>query len=355
MFQFHNIYMSAGLQGLVGSVSLTNGGNYTSPPTSITFSGGGGTGAAASMTIGNGFHTGPVTSISQPYEVHYSYNPTPPTVSFSGGGGTGATASTSVTGVVYTISLTNDGGHYLSGMPAPSVNINGGGGSGATGVANMVYRTVRVGSISIQSSAYYTAAPSVTVTCGYGQVYAASITAVLSNGSYGTITSFTINDGGEYYTSPSSGSWGSMNVVVSGPTSSGSTSASVRTMYPITFKVGSWVMSGAFQVINRGSGYTTAPTVYCTGPAITHATASATIATKLLSINLINGGSGYSSPPTVTLSPAVTTTTCTVDAGTSYYVTSIFMTNMGSGYTSTPTVNIVGGSGSVATAIAKLI
>ncbi|NBP25116.1 MAG: hypothetical protein EBU81_11320, partial [Proteobacteria bacterium] len=59
----------------------------------------------------------------------------PPTVSFTGGGGTGATATATISGgQVIAITMSNNGSGYTS---PPTVSFSGGGGSGAAGVANV--------------------------------------------------------------------------------------------------------------------------------------------------------------------------------------------------------------------------
>src|SRR5581483_8872235 len=59
----------------------------------------------------------------------------PPTVTFVGGGGTGAAATANISGgVVTSITVTNGGSGYTS---APTVQITGGGGSGATATATI--------------------------------------------------------------------------------------------------------------------------------------------------------------------------------------------------------------------------
>lgn len=63
-----------------------------------------------------------------------------PTVAFSGGGGTGAAATAVLTnGVVTGITITNAGSGYTS---APTVTISGGGGAGATATATVSGGTV---------------------------------------------------------------------------------------------------------------------------------------------------------------------------------------------------------------------
>ncbi len=113
----------------IGSQSLwrftiTNGGSgYTSPP-SVSFLGGGGTGAAGTATI-----TGGVSSVTvSPGGTGYT---SAPLITFSGGGGSGAAATATVlSGAVTAITVTNPGSGYTS---APAVNIGGPGtGAGAT-------------------------------------------------------------------------------------------------------------------------------------------------------------------------------------------------------------------------------
>jgi FtsP/CotA-like multicopper oxidase with cupredoxin domain len=97
---------------------------YTTPPT-VTFYGGGGTGAAATAAL-NGVTGITVVTAGTGYT-------SPPTVTLTGGGGTGATATAIITlGSVGAITLTNPGSGYTS---APQVNLTGGGGSGARAIA----------------------------------------------------------------------------------------------------------------------------------------------------------------------------------------------------------------------------
>jgi len=107
----------------VPSVTVTaEGSGYTSNPT-VVFSGGGGSGAAA--TAVRGTVTGiTVTAAGSGYTSN-------PTVTITGGAGSGATA-TSVRGTVTSITVSNEGSGYSS---APTVTFTGGAGSGATATA----------------------------------------------------------------------------------------------------------------------------------------------------------------------------------------------------------------------------
>lgn len=135
-----------------------------------------------------------------------------PTVSFSGGSGTGAAATAIlVTGNSYVtgVSMTNNGTGYTS---APTVAFTGGGGSGASATANLVFQAngpITGGSVSTvtASGGSYTAAPTVTFAGGAGTGAAATVTlSATSNGGHvvtnGTLASVTVNDGGQYHAAP---------------------------------------------------------------------------------------------------------------------------------------------------------
>ena len=118
----------------VESVTVTNGGSgYTSAP-SVTFSGGGGSGATgtASVTL-DGVTSVTVTNGGSGYT-------SAPSVTFSGGGGSGATGTASVTlSAVDSVTVDAGGSGYTS---APSISFSGGGGSGATGTASVTLGAV---------------------------------------------------------------------------------------------------------------------------------------------------------------------------------------------------------------------
>lgn len=103
----------------LASVRLTAGGSgYLSAPT-VSFVGGGGSGAVATATVsGSPLKAVTVTNGGSGYT-------SVPTIKFTGGGGTGAAATATVTGgVVTAITLTNPGSGYTTN---PFVGIVGGG------------------------------------------------------------------------------------------------------------------------------------------------------------------------------------------------------------------------------------
>ena len=125
---------------VTGVFTTLSGIGYTSAPT-VSFSGGGGTGAAAtaSLTSAPGWvyngsvAIGVVSAIT--VNTGGSGYTTAPTVSFSGGGGSGATATATISGGAVTgFTITNCGSGYTA---APTVSFSGGGGSGAAATAVM--------------------------------------------------------------------------------------------------------------------------------------------------------------------------------------------------------------------------
>src|SRR5574343_93836 len=258
MFQVHNVLMNSGLQGKIASVAITYSGQYASPPTGITFSGGGGSGAAATISTSGSTQSGSVISITTPTN-YYSLGSPAPTVSFSGGGGSGAAASTTVTGVVTAVTVTNRG-NYASSSP-PTITTSGGGGSGATFSVGMVWRTVTITGISSgYTRNFYQESiggpspliPYASVSCAYGVVanaqlnvqftwssdisyYLNGTTPVYNNRC--TVTGVSIGaNGGEYYTSDA-GQWGGFSIAISCG-SNYATGPSVTTCNGVTWKVG---------------------------------------------------------------------------------------------------------------------
>lgn len=101
---------------------------------------------------------------------------------------------------------------------------------------------------------------------------------------------------------------------------------------------------------NSGSGYTSAPTVSLSGGGGTGAAASAVLGGDGVAIiNVTNGGFVYTSAPTVMISGGGAVATAARDSG---LITQVVVTAPGSGYTTPPTVTFTGGAGSGAAATA---
>ena len=157
-----------------GGVALlavtTPGSGYTSVP-NVGFSGGGGSGAAATALLAaTGLDTVTVGTAGSGYTA-------PPFVTAVGGGGSGATFLATLTGIpggIASITTTNPGSDYTS---APTLSITGGGGSGATATVKLLPTSVE--SIVVTSpGSGYTSAPTVGFMGGGGS--GAAATAILT-------------------------------------------------------------------------------------------------------------------------------------------------------------------------------
>ena len=147
------------VNGSLFSVDVTAGGTgYTSSPL-VSIVGGGGFGATATAVITNG--TVSKILVETPGEQYTSA----PTVSISGGGGSGATATAEVRGPIKSINLTASGAGYTS---SPDINLN----SGVGAVAQPIIINGRIVSIAIIASGRgYTSPPRVVINGdGYGAV-----------------------------------------------------------------------------------------------------------------------------------------------------------------------------------------
>lgn len=222
----------------LGSIEVTNGGSGYQESPAVTFSGGGGSGAAASATVINGVVTELViTSTGSGYT-------SAPTVSIAGGGGSGATATAAV-GFVQYITVTNGGTGYTS---APTVTISGTG-TGATATA-YIRSGVVVGVLITNKGSGYTSAPTIGFSGGGGS--GATATATVTSG----LAKLTVTAGGSAY---------GPVVTFSG---GGGTGAVAKVV----------VRNGAISAITLeedGTGYTSEPTVTISGGAGTGATAVA--------------------------------------------------------------------------------
>lgn len=106
------------------------------------------------------------------------------------------------------------------------------------------------------------------------------------------------------------------------------------------------------ELTDPGSGYSSPPAVSFTGGTGSGATAHTVLAFPIASIAVNNGGSGYGSPPSVGFAGAVGGGALAL-AVLGFSLDDILVDNGGSGYTG-PTVNFSGGGGSGAAATAVL-
>ena len=161
--------------GSIKSITLTSGGSgYRSTPT-ISFTGGG-SGAVATATIGGGGFSGTKVTSVRLVSGGSNYLPTA-TVVFTGGSPTtAATASAAVGRSVASVALDGGGSGYTS---VPAVGFSGGGGSGALATATLAPAPVASLTLTNAGSGY-TAAPTVSFSGGGGT--GANFTASLAAG-----------------------------------------------------------------------------------------------------------------------------------------------------------------------------
>ncbi len=347
----HQVVLPAGYgtgcgpNGSIASVTVTNGGTgYTSvPAVTIAAPPAGGTQASGIAEI-TPISTGQVASVTIGDGGYYT---SVPAVSFAGGGGSGA-AGTAVwsapgAGVAF-LSLTAAGTQCYA--VAPTVAITGGGGSGATGSATLA--GTRSCIASWNPAAHCSGLKNTTVAAvslgGPGSGFTGTL--VFDNG--GHIGSFTIQQPGSGY--------------ASAPTtaSNDTLTANGCTVTP-NASVGFVVQS--VSLTNGGSGYTSTPAVTAAtgaGSAAAAPTATATLGTatgtpgQVTDVIITSPGTGYVTAPTVVFGAGTGGAVATANLGSTYSVTGITLSNAGSGYTSPPAIAIGGGGGSGSAASATL-
>ena len=214
--------------GGLTSVDIVNAGtgyDAASKPL-IEISGGGGTGAQATVVVNGSLFSVDVTAGGSGYTAS-------PLVSIVGGGGFGATATAVITnGVVSKVLVEAPGQGYTS---APTVSISGGNGTGATATA-AVRGPIQSVSITSAGSAY-TSSPAIKLNSGEGAV----AQPIIING---RIVSIAIIASGSGYTSPP-------NIIINGDGYGAIAKATIGETGEDTGKVLS------ISVENRGIGYTT--------------------------------------------------------------------------------------------------
>jgi hypothetical protein len=289
-------------QGLADVRVSAGGSDYVTAP-QVIFSGGGGSGAAATASgmLDHVTVVNPGTGYT-----------TAPTVGFTGGGGTGAAATAIVkAGAVTGIVVTNRGTGYTS---APTVTLTGGTGSGATAGAALIITAVTL----TNPGTGYTSLPSVVLAGGGG--YGAAAVAVFAAGTGYDMTTL-------------------QGIFAKTATKRGVFEVSQE---PIILPQAAYnsAYNSSFPADN--SQY------------ILLQEFSKTFNSHILSgLTLTSGGSGYGATATVTITSSNgfgsgATATATVTAGA---VTGLTLTNPGNGYTAAPTVTITGGTtNAVATA-----
>lgn len=165
---------------ITSTLTITNAGTgYTSGTYALGFSGGGGTGAAGTYTIGVG---GSITSTA--ISNNGSGYTSAPTVSFPSGGGSSAAATAHLFGSgasgialitsngVASVTVVHGGTNFTS---TPTLSFVGGGGTGATATA--VLTSGAISSVTVTDAGTgYTTAPAVVVQSGVNNSATATVT-----------------------------------------------------------------------------------------------------------------------------------------------------------------------------------
>jgi autotransporter-associated beta strand protein len=246
--------------GTLSSLTMTaNGGALSAVPT-ITLTGGGGNGAAATASLG----LTQASLVFTPLTNGGSGYTSVPTVNITGGGGAGAAATGTLGLTAASFTITNGGSGYTT---APSVSISGGGGSGATATATISGGVVTGITITNPGTGYL-----FTPTISFGAPSAGTRATGVGNATNFQVGSVTLtNPGGGYASAPS--------VAFVGGTAGTAAAASANAT---NFALG-------LVVTNPGSGYTSAPTVGFSGGT---ATATANLSSVVLAATSGVGGSG---------------------------------------------------------------
>ena len=176
-----------------------------------------------------------------------------PTVTFSGGGsgGTGAAATATIgDGVVGIITVTSGGGGYTEN---PTITINVPGGATATAATTGVGGTI---SLTITDAGiYYSTAPTVTISGPIGVGTTATATATI--GTAGTITALTLtNVGSGYTTNPTV----TISNLISEKDSTKVVSAAATAIVSAAGTI------SAIHITNAGLGYSSTPTITIASP-----------------------------------------------------------------------------------------
>jgi hypothetical protein len=317
--------------GAIRSIEVTNGGSgYTVAPI-VEITGGGGSGATATATLGL---NGTVSSITI-VNAGSGYTAIP-TVTLVDGVGASAVTTLAIDGTVTGVAIANSGAGYTS---APTVTFSAPGGTGVTATGTAVIANGRVTSVTITNGGSgYTGNPTVTFSAAPVGGVTASGNGIYSGQSIAEVV--ITNNGTNYATTPT--------ITFSAPqrangvraTATAQIDASSRQVIGIT-------------VTNPGSGYTTPPAITISDGGGAAAQAALT-GGAVISVDVTSQGSGYAHAPTVIIGRTFSgngsgaTGTPVMENGR---VVAINITNGGSGYTSSPSIELVSGEGAVAYAI----
>ena len=257
------------------------------------------------------------------------YHTSAPSVTISGGGGSGAAITASIgSGVVSGLTITNAGSGYTS---VPTIAIAAPPAADQATVTATISGTFTVNGItSLDGKNGYAAAPTVTIAAPNAVTAAGSITSLVD----GTgIQNMSVNTAGSgYITAPT--------------TANGGITFSAGSGANVVANLSGAGTIASFKINASGSGYSTLNTVTIIAPLpATQATATASISSGVVTgISITNAGAGYPDVPNITI--AAQTRTTATGTSTMGLTGSITITHEGKGYTTAPTVTLSGGGGS---------
>ena len=342
---------TAVIKGPVTGMYMTNGGEYSTLPSTITFTPATAPGSGASGIVKAGIKNISLTNAGD------KYASAPAVIISGGGGGSGTAISTTLSAKVVSYRVVNGGEGYVS-VPATSdITIDNIGTNNTSSATVAGVSCVVTGAKDIVGGSGYNNTTTVTIDGGTFTTQATA-TPVISGGQ---LTGITITSSGSEYTVAPTG------ITISGP-GSGASCRPVLSIESLTLGVGGGGyesppsisivlppaaldiptkpatvtanMSGVVKSIsvdNSGQGYTSTPTISIQSPG---ASASAVISSgQVQSVTILEGGTYYTSIPLVTFSAGTTTATghAIVSNGV---VTEIVVDNRGSGYATAPTVTL---------------
>jgi FtsP/CotA-like multicopper oxidase with cupredoxin domain len=321
---------------VASAVVVARGAGYITTAPSVTFSGGGGTGAIGTVNIAPlGSITGFLLGVGGS-----GYTSAPTVVLTGGGFTTAATARAVVTaGAVVRVDVLTAGAGYTA---PPTVTFTGGGGTGAifaAAIGEAFLITAPGGSYTLPPVVALSAATTGTTPTVVSSLGVASVTLV---------TPGTYNG----YTTPPI-------VTVTGGGGTGAVLVPVMALNPIPGALGGGSTVASVTVVDPGGNYTTIPTLAFSGGPVgaVQATATAVLGVGILRVTSATAFT-YTAPPTVTITNAagdITGAGATATAINNTLTTGIIGTvtippgGGGTGYTTAPQVTFTGGMGATGT------
>jgi hypothetical protein len=331
----------------LGGLSIATGGVGHTTSDTLTFSGGAGTGAAASITsvdLASGAITGvQLTSLGSGYT-------SAPLVHVHGGGSNAVIVATLFPSQVAGVAVVDGGSGFKT---TPIIQFLGGGGAGAVG--QVLLEPTTIASVDVTGGGNNYTAPTAQFTGGGGTGATAQVNLSLPSGGSATkVVSVNLSSGGSGYTSAPTVTF---TPLIGGTGATGVANVSGGVVTSIT-------------MTNQGSGYSLPPSVEISGGGGAGAAGLAAVGSPpnpvgdnsdgtpggpILSITVTAGGSNYNQTPQILI-----TDPTGAGAGANVYLTpvgiaSVIMSAGGQFYTDAPAVQVQSGNNNAAYATVSLM